>query len=106
MQDARPARRESEAAWELRGAWAAFREVVVSWPGGRVRGYVQHVSATDAFALIWDGVREMHIPLVVVSNIRRPHFSEPLDGEPVPRPPERKTIYVFSGQLEFDLGDV
>lgn len=38
-------RRESDAARELRGALITVREVVVAWPGGRVRGYVEHCGA-------------------------------------------------------------
>lgn len=102
MTDRLPRRREDEVAWELRGHWATLREVVVVWPGGRVRGYVQHVAPTDAFALIWDGLRETHIPLAVVADVHRPHWTEELDGKPVSKP-ERHVIFVYPGQLQFDL---
>jgi hypothetical protein len=103
----RPARLERVCAWELRTAWALRREVVlVMGERGRVRGYVQHVAPTDAFALVWDGRGEVHLPCALVATVRRPHFSEPLDGEPVgavPVPEVRQAPPPMDGQLALDL---
>lgn len=99
----RPARREAAVAWELRGAWAARREVVLVCDGdvSRVRGYVEHVAPTDAFALMWEGAGLAHVPLARVSAVRRPHFDEPLDGCPVTPPPFRVRVpEQLPGQLE------
>lgn len=97
-------RRESAAAWELRGALAAVREIVVAWPGGRVRGYVEHVSPTDAFALVWDGRSTIHVPLTLGPSVRRPHFHEDDVSEAV-APPARRVRRPMSGQLAFVLDD-
>lgn len=94
-------------AWELRTAWASQREVIVVCAADRqrVRGYVQHVAPTDAFALVWDGRGDAHVPLALVLAVRRPHFSAPEDGgrvEPPERPPP---IVVLAGQLQFEMAD-
>lgn len=97
-------RLESAAAWDLRGAWAVGSEIVVAWPGGRVRGYVEHVSPTDAFALVWDGAHALHVPLGLGPSVRRPHFHEPLDH--VRRPLRRTAVPLpMPGQLAFALND-
>lgn len=104
MTDRPLSHQEDRLAWELRGYMVTLREIVVAWPGGRIRGYVQYVAPTDAFTLIWDGLRETHIPVLIISSIRRPHYHEPLDGKPVERP-QRHVIFVYPGQLQFDLDD-
>jgi hypothetical protein len=100
-----PSRRESECAWELRGAWAIQREIVVAWPGGRVRGYVEHVAATNAFALVWDGTETVHVPLALLPSIRRPHYHEPLDGQAVAPPTPVRRELPMAGQLTFAFDD-
>lgn len=102
----RPARPESAVGWELRGAWASRREIVATLRADRprIRGYVEHVAATDAFALIWDGAGMAHAPIERVLSIRSPHFSEPADGEPVAPPARRRAIVTQPPeQLELDL---
>lgn len=99
-----PRRIERAIAWELRGAWASRREVVVVlMPAAdrprRLRGYVQRVAATDAYALVWDGVAEAHVPLALVLAVRSPHFSAPEDGDPVGPPPVRVVRALLEGQL-------
>lgn len=99
-------RRESEVAWELRGAWATLRELVVVWPGGRVRGFVEYVAPTDAFCLMWDGRGTIHVPLGLLPSVRRPHFHEPADGEPVVPPMIRQRVPLpMPGQLSLPLED-
>lgn len=104
---ARPVRLESRVAWELRGAWATLREVVVVLDrGGRVRGYVEHVSPTDAFALVWDGHGPAHVPLALVVAVRRPHLHEDAMSDAVPPPPPRARVPLpMPGQLAFALDD-
>jgi hypothetical protein len=69
----------------------------------RVRGYVEHVAASSAFAKLWDGSGDVHVPLVRVASVRRPHFNEPLDGSPV-TPRVREPIYVdYGDQLTFEF---
>lgn len=113
-----PERLEAAVAWELRGAWATQREVVVVMQGSagrtadtrdapadraRVRGYVEHVAPTDAFAKMWDGSGDVHVPIVRVATVRKPSFSEPLDGNPV-APRVREPIYVdYGDQLTFEF---
>jgi hypothetical protein len=65
----------------------------------RIRGYVVHVAPSFAFALLWDGEAEAHIPLALVLGVHRPHFLEPLDGKAVSAPPARQTIAVMAGQM-------
>jgi hypothetical protein len=107
----RPALPEAAVAWELRGAWAAAREVVLvlgraAGRPPRVRGYVQHVAATGAFALVWDGGGESHVPLALVRAVRRPHFHEARDGGAVAPPPLRpRAPAQLPGQLTMELGD-
>jgi hypothetical protein len=112
--DHRPQPRESDVAWELRGAWASQREVVVTLdearpgpkhddaPPGRksVRGYVEHVAPTDAFALMWDGRSVAHIPLARVMGVLRTHMDS--RGRKV-KPREREPIVLLSGQMSFDF---
>lgn len=108
----RPVRREAAVAWELRGAWAGLREVVVVWADGRMRGYVVHVASTDAYALLWTEVKvdtkgrrvlgERHVPLEIVLAVRRPHHSAPEDGVAVTPPPPPEPIITTPGQLSFD----
>lgn len=102
------AARESAAAWELRAAWAARREVVVALDPSlaalpRVQGYVESVSPTSAYAVIRDRDGACHVPLTIVLSIREPHFTEATDlpaGE-IPPPPARQEVP--DGQLTFDL---
>jgi hypothetical protein len=98
--DDRPAPLESQIAWELRGCWAGFREVGLSLRGGRrIRGYVTHVAVTDAFALVWDGTGDIHVPLVLVLAVHRPHFHEATWGPAVPPPLRPEPIEAGSGQM-------
>lgn len=93
---------ERAAAWELRGAWATQREVVIVLEGdrGRVRGYVEHVAASNAYALIHDGAGTAHVPLVFAAAVRSPHFHEPLDGPEVSLPRRRRSLPLpMPGQL-------
>lgn len=109
-----PQKTESSVAIELLAAWAAQREVIVvlmahratsriDLPGApadrsRVRGYVRSVAPTCAYALVWDGIDDTHIPLALVRAIRRPYFNSPEDGESVPPPPLRE-ILILEHQL-------
>lgn len=96
----RPAPLESAVAWELRAAWAGLREVALSLPRRRLRCYVVRVAPTDAFAVVWDGRAELHVPLARVRAVRRPHFHEG-DGpalQPPPRPGDRE-LRQMPGQL-------
>lgn len=102
------AARESAAAWELRGAWAAQREVVVALDPDlaalpRVQGYVESVSATGAYAVIRDAAGACHVPLTIVLSIREPHFTERTDlpAGQLPPPPRRQEVP--ANQLAFDL---
>lgn len=93
-------RPESALAWELRGHWAARREIVLRLHGGRVRGFVEHVSATGAYAIVdpvsstlpspepWEPPT-LHVPLGLVLSVRRPHFHE--DGPLSPVRERRRT---------------
>ena len=102
----RPAPREAAAAWELRAAWASGREVLLSLPRARVRGRVEHVASTGAFALVWDGAGEVHVPCALVRSVRAAHFHE--GGEPVeprrrgpalePPPPGQLALPVDGGR--------
>jgi hypothetical protein len=67
---------EAAVAWELRGSWASQRQVALVLKAGRVRGYVEHVAATGAYALVWDGRDVVHVPLALVLAVARPHFHE------------------------------
>lgn len=109
-----PHRVERNVALELMAAWAKQQEVIVvlTAPRGapregaldapadrsRVRGYVLSVAATCAFALMWDGADDAHIPLALVRAVRRPHFNAPEDGDPVSPPPPREVL-VLEHQL-------
>lgn len=103
----RPVAWESAVAWELRTAMALVREVVVVVDGDRrhVRGYVVGVAASDAFAVVWDGAGDAHFPMERILAVRRPHFSEPLDGRRV-SPPSRRGVLVLDGQLAFRFDNV
>ncbi len=101
---------ERAAAWELRAAWARHREVVVvlDRQAGRVRGFVEHVSATNAYALVWDGHGTVHLPCALVRAVRVPHEHETAWGEPVAPPPPRSIValpYVHPDQLALPVGD-
>lgn len=101
----RPAVRESAVAWDLRGALAGGWEVVLALPRRRrVRGYVTHVAPTDAFALVWDGAGELHVPLGLVRSVRRPHFHEDA-GAPVARPDAPELPAAMAGQVGFLVED-
>lgn len=66
----------------------------------KVRGYVQSISATWAFALVWDGTGQAHVPLALVRAIRIPFMiNNPEDGEPVAAPPPRGVIELPESQL-------
>lgn len=106
---------ERNVALELMDAWRTRREVIVVLTApragkredaphapadrSRVRGYVQSVAATCAFALLWDGVADAHIPLALVRAVRVPHFAAPEDGAPVSAPPPRVVIELPESQL-------
>jgi hypothetical protein len=96
---------ERALAWDLRGAWAARREVViVLLDATQVRGYVEHVAPAGGFALVWDRAGILHVPISRVLSVRSTHFHQ--DGQPVPPPPPR-VIFTPAppGQLAFDLND-
>ena len=89
-------------AWQLRGAWASGKEVVVVLDPDlhpvvpRIRGRVVYVSPTGAVAEVDDGTSggAYSVPCAAVLAIRTPHFTEPLDALPPAEPAE-----VFPGQL-------
>jgi hypothetical protein len=96
---------ESAIAWQLRGSWGSLKEVGISLAGrGRIRGYVVYVATTNAYALIWDGRGELHVPLQRVQAVRSIHFHEDW-GRPVGPPPRRQTIlpWIHPGQLALDI---
>jgi hypothetical protein len=101
------AARESAAAWELRAAWAAQREVVLALdhPAAfpRIQGYVENVSASGAYAVIRDAAGACHVPLTLVLSVRTPHFTEATDlpAGAIPPPPVQQ--WVPDGQLSLDL---
>lgn len=112
--DWRPQPREVDAAGWMRTAWGAQYEVVVALDGARpgpdipgspadrkaVRGYVEHVASTGAFALVWDGRAIAHVPMRRVMSVLRAHYS--MDGNPV-SPRAREPIIMYDGQLAFDF---
>jgi hypothetical protein len=110
VDDATVARREATAAWELRGAWASRRAVVLTLDAtlamlSRVAGYVERVSPTGAVAEIedLDGDR-ISVPLRVVLAVRRPHFHEPGDREALAAPARpARDDGPLDGQLSWDL---
>lgn len=69
-------RPEQSIAWELRGAWAGHRPVVLTLSARclveRVEGLIERVAVTGAFVVI-DG---WHIPTVDVLGVHRPHHSQ------------------------------
>lgn len=78
-------KRESAAAFELRGAWASRKVVSLLLDRDladipRIRGTVERVAATDAFCVVLepDGF-PTHVPLCAVLAVRSPHFHEPAD---------------------------
>lgn len=95
-------------------AWAKQQEIIVvlTPPRGepregalgapadrsRVRGYVRSVAATCTYALMWDGTADAHIPLALVTAVRRPHYDAPEDGASVAPPPPREVV-VLEHQL-------
>lgn len=107
--DAAPVLTESSAAWALRAAWAGRWEVALSTRHGRRhRGYVEHVSPTSAYALLWDVSGLLHVPCALVRAVRRPHEHEPAWGEAVARPaadPREAIALPMAGQLALDVGD-
>lgn len=102
------AARESAAAWDLRGAWASRRVVVLALDPDRavlprIEGYVEHVAASNAFAEILelDG-GEISVPCAVILSVRRPHFQEPADAGALLAPDlgRRETVLDrYPGQL-------
>lgn len=106
------ASREQAHAWDLRGAWAGRRPVVVRLDGERVEvdrlaGYVEHVSPSGAYAVVDDLDRgEVHFPCAVVLAVIRPHFHEPGAADLLAARPSRgPALAVPPGQLAFELGD-
>jgi hypothetical protein len=94
----------SAVTWQLRGAWASRREVVLV--GVDVRGYIEHVAPTGSFALVWDGAGLIHVPADRVLAVRVPHFHE--DGDtPSVAPPPPRSVHAPPppGQLAFNLND-
>lgn len=101
---------------ELRAAWATQREVIVTLSRGphtghavpdlrdapadrgTLRGYVVRVAASGAYALLWDGRAEAHVPAVLVGNVRKPYRLNAEDGSPVEPPPPRQPIEL-EGQM-------
>lgn len=71
-----PGRPEQAKAWELRGAWAQSKRVVVTLTDrcmiDRLEGPVSYVSVTGAFAVI-DG---WHIPCEEILAVHKPHHSQ------------------------------
>jgi hypothetical protein len=69
-------RPETAKAWELRGAWASQRRVVVMLTPrcviDRVEGLVERVAVTGAFVVI-DG---WHIPTEDILTVLKPHHSQ------------------------------
>lgn len=110
-----PERALAALAWELRGAWATGGEVGIRLRGGaggdrRVRGRVERVAATGAFAVLWDGCGALHVPVVRIAAVVRPHFHSGGDwGPPVePRPAagaRRAVELPLPGQLSLDVAD-
>lgn len=113
--------RENAVAWELRGAWATGRPVRLLLQGARgvelVEGTVQSVAATDAFVILQpaedpdkmslnDVILDVaggytppdviHIPLMFVAEVRRPHFHAP------PTKGWRPPSTAWAGQLPLD----
>jgi hypothetical protein len=98
----------------MRTAWGAQYEVVVALKDARpgpdipgspadrktVRGYIEHVASTGAFALMWDGGSIVHVPTQRVMGVLRTHYS--MEGKPV-SPREREPIIMYNGQLAFDF---
>jgi hypothetical protein len=82
---------EQEVAWELRGAWAARRRVVLRLDAERcvvVRlvGKVAYVDPTGAFVEFADedGGPRWKVHCRDVLAVRSPHFTEPGPAEPEP----------------------
>jgi hypothetical protein len=106
------ANRESAIAWQLRGAWASRRAVVITLDAertivARVEGYVEYVSPTGATAEVddLDGDR-ITVPTSVVRSVRKPHFHEPHDARAAAAPPRTPRDLAPPGdQLAFDFPD-
>jgi hypothetical protein len=75
-------RPEVAIAWELRGAWATSRVVVVTLEVppcaiGRLAGKVKRVAVTGAFAVIDDAESgEWHVPCERILRVAAPHFAD------------------------------
>lgn len=69
-------RREQQTAWELRGAWASGRRVVLTLSDRcqvrRVEGVVSYVSTTGAFVV----AQGWHIPTAEILGVAAPHHSQ------------------------------
>lgn len=104
MPDARePARAPDALAWDLRAAWAGGWQVVATTRrGARVRGLVEHVAPTGAFALLWNGAAEVHVPVGALRSVRRPALGE-RDGTGPVRRRRRAPIAMPARQLAFDF---
>lgn len=102
-----PDQSERALAWDLRAAWAGGWDVGLTLRGGRrVRCRVERVAATGAFAVVWDGRGELHVPVARLLAVARPHFHEPAWGSAVPRRSDPAPIVLASpGQLAFDVDD-
>jgi hypothetical protein len=96
-----PARLENVVAGRLRVHMVLLDEVVLVWPDGRVRGYVDYVAMSDAFCLVWNGEDFIHVPLGLLPTVRKPHFHEDGQEPKVALPPRRVRVPVqLEGQLE------
>lgn len=104
-----PDQSERALAWDLRAAWAGGWDVGLTLRGGRrFRCRVERVAATGAFAVVWDGRGELHVPVARVLAVARPHFHEPAWGAAVtPRSSERRPTIALPmpGQRAFDVDD-
>jgi hypothetical protein len=95
-------------SWDLRAAWAGGWDVGLTLRGGRrLRCRVERVAASGAFAIVWDGRGELHVPVARVLAVARPHFHEPGWAGAVPRRESRARPIVLAppGQLAFDVDD-
>ena len=76
----------SAVGWELRGALASRRPVVLSLSERctqrRLEGRVNGVAATDAYCVVQPHDEPpLHIPLEDVLAVHRPHFTQHADQE-------------------------
>jgi hypothetical protein len=108
-----PERALAAVAWELRGAWARGAEVGIRLRGPgrarRVRGRVERVAATGAFAILWDGCGTLHVPVARIAAVVRPHFHSGGDWGPPVEPrregARRPVELPLPGQLSLDVAD-